>query len=182
SLTVTTASHHLDIAYEVVALSDGSTVQTSGTTPVTMASGTTSATANLTTIDTTRTAVFYTISGGDSAQTSRMPDTAVVVSMHGSNGAGASSLSLARGRSNVTTFAETGRTIGQAYFYKGWANGGAAGGCTTSPCYVAGVEVSVTPRSGTTVWSSIVAAGGAALNPAVAGIGTGRVSVPSNNG
>ncbi len=264
----TTGNHQVDIAYEVISLSDGSTVQTSGTSPTAMAVNTGSVNVTLTTVDTTRTAVFYSTSGGDNNAT-RTPDTTVVIALTGSNGGAASSrltlnratntnlatstawfavsffrcstssgtsydtlctvgasttgttatvnwssvntVLVARSTSTIsaaptngtpytagntlaagvtviysgstasdTSFADTGRTTNQPYFYKVWAKAGATGACTASPCYVAGVEVSVTPRSGSTAWSSLVAAGGATLNPAVAG--TGRVSLPSNNG
>jgi hypothetical protein len=265
ALGVTANNHQVDIGYEVVSLSDGSTVQTSGTTPTAMSG--TSATTNINTIDTTRTAAFYTTSGGDSGGTDRTPSTYVVVSMNGANGSGASSLSFARQDNSVTSttawfavsffrcatasgttydtlctvgasttgtaatvnwsslntvvvarstssisasptngtsysvgntlaagvtvvysgsnasdtsYADSGLTTGTTYFYKVWAKGGTAGSCTASPCYVAGAQASITPRAAPTTWSSIVV-GGAALNPAVAGIGTSRMALGSNN-
>ena len=267
--TVTTSNHQVDIAYEVVSLSDGSTVQTSGTSPSTITGTTASATATLgTAVDTTRTVLFFSNSAGDSGSATRFDDTALTGVVNGSNGTnstltftrgsttsigtdsiawfavsfarcttasgtsydtlctvGASTTGttatvnwsspntvlIARSTSSIsvgptngtspsvgnslgtgvtvvyngstatdTSFPDTGRTVGTQYFYKVWAKGGAAGTCATSPCYVAGVQVSVTPRSSPTAWSSIVAAGGSALNPAVAG--TSRVSLPSNNG
>jgi len=71
-----------------------------------------------------------------------------------------------------------GLTAGTTYFFKIWAKAGNVGACDTPPCYVGGTQGTVTPRTNTT-WSSFVA-GGAALNPAVAG--TGRVSFGSNAG
>lgn len=270
SVNSTTSNQQVDIAYEVVSLSDGSAVQTSGTTPNTITGTTASATATLTTaVDTTRTVLFFSNSAGDNTGSSaRFDDTSLTGVVNGSNGTnstltftrgsttnvgtdsiawfavsfarcttasgtsydtlctvGASATGttatvnwssvntvlVARSTSTIsaapvngtsysagnslgagvtvvysgstasdTSFPDSGRTIGQVYFYKVWAKGGAAAGCSTAPCYVAGVQVSVTPRSGSTAWSSIVAAGGSALNPAVAG--TSRVSLSSNNG
>jgi len=262
----TATGHTVDIAYEVVSLSDGSVVQSSGTSPTTITTTNPSATANLATaVDTTRTVLFFSNSAGD-GNSGRFDDTALTGVVNGSNGTN-STLTFTRGsttsftnsiawftvsffrcstssgvsydtlctvgasttgttatvnwssvntvllvRSTATivlapvngntypvgtsfggvtvvydganatdtTFADSGLTVNQPYFYKMWAKGGAAAACAASPCYTAGVEVSVTPRSGSTAWSSVVAAGGAALNPAVAG--TGRVSLPSNNG
>ena len=263
----TTTGHTVDIAYEVVSLSDGSAVQTSGTSPTTITGTTASASPSLATaVDTTRTVLFFTNSAGD-GNSGRFGDTALTGVVNGSNGTNAtltftrgsttnvntdsvawfavsffrcstssgtsydtlctvgasttgttatvnwssvntvlvarstSTITLAPANGNTysagfsfggvtvvysgsnatdTAFLDTGLTVGQTYFYKVWAKAGTAGGCNTTPCYVAGVEVSVTPRSGATAWSSVVAAGGSALNPAIAG--TSRVSLPSNNG
>jgi len=269
SLNATNNGHQVDIAYEVVALGDGSTVQSSGTSPATINGGAGSATATLTSfVDTTRTVLFLTNSAGDTSQNARFDDTSLTGVVNGSNGTNATltfartsttnvgsdsiawfavsffrcstssgtsydtlctvgasttgttatvnwssvnTVLVARSTSTIgvapangttysagaslgsgvtviysgstasdTSFADTGRAVGQPYFYKVWAKAGAAGTCATGPCYIAGVEVSVTPRSGSTAWSSVVAAGGSALNPAVAG--TGLVSLPSNNG
>src|SRR5262245_27639660 len=93
SVTETTASHQLLITYEVVTLSDGSTVQT-GTTSLT---GTTSSvTATLTTVDTTRTAVFFSVSGGNNGSGGRLDDTSFTGTLNGSNGAAGSSITFAR--------------------------------------------------------------------------------------
>src|SRR5437016_13895294 len=87
----------MDIAYEVVALSDGSTVQTSGTSPTTITGTTASATAALTSfVDTTRTALFFTNSAGDSNQSARFDDTALTGTLSGSNGTN-STLTFTRG-------------------------------------------------------------------------------------
>ena len=261
-------NHNVDIAYEVVSLSDGSTVQSSGTTPTTITGTTASATATLTSfVDVTRTVLFFSNSSGDNNQSARFDDTALTGTVSGSNGtnatltftrgattnAGTNSIAwfavsffrcstssgtsydtlctlgasttgtsvtvnwssvdtvlIARSTSTITlspvngttynppfssggatvvyngsaasdtSFTDTGLVAGQQYFYRAWAKAGNAGTCTSTPCYVASAEVSVTPRTGTTAWSSVVAAGGATLNPAVAG--TSRVSLPSNNG
>lgn len=266
SVTSTTSNHQVNLSYEVVSFSDGTTVQSSGTTPFALASGTASSFTNLASaVDTTRTTVFLSTSGGSSGTNTLADDVRGTGVLSGSNGTNAT-LTFARSASTVatstawfavsffrcstssgtsydtlctvgasttgttvtvnwsslstvliarstatialapangntyavgtsfggvtvvydgalatdTSFVDPGLTVGQPYFYKVWAKGGAAAACAGTPCYVAGVEVSVTPRSGSTAWSSLVAAGGAALNPANAG--TGRVSLPSNNG
>jgi outer membrane protein assembly factor BamB len=73
----------------------------------------------------------------------------------------------------------TGLTAGTTYYYKVWAKGGPVGSCTAAPCYVGGVQGTVTPRTGATAFSSLTL-GGAALNPAVSG--TSRMSLGSNAG
>jgi outer membrane protein assembly factor BamB len=77
-----------------------------------------------------------------------------------------------------TSATATGLVAGTTYYFKLWAKAGDVGSCDTPPCYVGGTQGTVTPRTNTT-WSSFVA-GGAVLNPAVAG--TGRVSFGSNAG
>jgi hypothetical protein len=268
SVNQVNSGEHVDIAYEVVSLSDGSTVQSSGTSPTTITSTTASATVSLTTpVDTTRSVLFFSNSAGDSGQNARFDDAALTGVINGSNGTNstltftraattnvgtdsiawfavsffrcstssgvsydtlctlgasttgttakvnwssvntvlvvrsASTITLAPVNGNTyaagfsfggvtvmydgsnaadTVFPDTGLTVGQTYYYKVWAKGGTVANCNAAPCYVGGVEVSVTPRSTPTAWSSVVAAGGSALNPAIAG--TNRVSLPSNNG
>ena len=263
-----TNNQQIDIAYEVVSLSDGSTVQTSGTTPAAMTGTATTLTVTLPSlVDTTRTMLFTSTSGGNGGNNDYEDVTQTGV-VNGTDGVSASSLTftrahntdvgtistawfavsffrcntasgtaydtlctvgasttgtgatvhwsslntvvIARSTSTIsvsptngtspsvgsslgagvtviyngsaasdTSFAESGLTAGTTYYYKVWAKASTVGSCTASPCYVAGAEASVTPRTNANVWSSIVV-GGAALNPAVAG--TSRVSLGSNNG
>lgn len=105
SLTVITANHQVDIAWEVVSLSDGSTVQTSGAAPTTVIGATAAGSPNLASvIDTTRTVPFFSVSGGDNNAT-RLDDTMFTGVANGSNaGATASSLTFTRGSTtNVGT-------------------------------------------------------------------------------
>ncbi len=269
SQTVTTNNHQVDIAYEVVSLSDGSTVQTSGASPTTVTATTATGTGSLTTVDTTRTAVFFSVSGGSSGTATVYDDTAFTAVLNGA-AAGASSITFTRtdttnvGTNSIawfavsfsrcttpsgvaydtlctlgasttgnaatvnwssvntalllkstsaiaaapvngttyttastisgvpvvysgatatdTSFADSGLTAGTTYHYKMWAKAGPTAACAASPCYMAGTEVTITPRVGNTTWSSIVS-GGAALNPVVAGSTfTAPVSFGSNAG
>ncbi|HEU5193195.1 MAG TPA: hypothetical protein VFW70_00545, partial [Methylomirabilota bacterium] len=104
SLNSTNSNHQVDIAYEVVSLSDGSTVQSSGTSPTTITGTTASATATLSSVvDTTRTVLFWSNSAGDNNQTARFDDTALTGTVSGSNGTNAT-LTFTRGATtNVGT-------------------------------------------------------------------------------
>jgi hypothetical protein len=99
SINNTTANQQVDFAWEVVSLSDGSTVQTSGASPTSVATASASATASLTTsIDTTRTVAFLSFSGGDSGSSNRFDDTSVTGVLSGSNGTNPT-VTFARGTS-----------------------------------------------------------------------------------
>jgi len=74
--SVGTAGHNVDLAYEVVQLSDGSTVQRGNVASTT--SGTTMNSAALTAIDRSATVPFFTVSGGSGTNdttNTRLPDT-----------------------------------------------------------------------------------------------------------
>jgi len=267
-LTATGNNHHVQISWEVVTLNDGSTVQGSGTSPTSLATGTASSSPALTTlVDATRTVAFVSSSGGTATTATLLNDVNTTATIVGSNGATQSAVTLTRndttvassnawfavsffrcgtasglahdtlcpvtlsttgltatvnwssvntviiltGTSSVTatpangngtytagqtiggfTVAysgsvatdtsytqSTGLTAGTTYYYKVWAKAGTVGSCVAAPCYIGGVQGTVTPRTGTTAWSSLTL-GGAALNPAVAG--TSRMSVGSNAG
>jgi hypothetical protein len=266
SLTAITSNHQVEISWEVVSLNDGSTVQGSGTSATTLASGTATTSPNLSTlVDTTRTLLFFSASGGDLGQTGRLDDLSHTGTIAGSDGGSQSEVVFTRLNTSVATsiawFAVSffrcnppsgiahdtlcsaaasaagttatvdwssvnpimvlgatapisvtptngttytagqtiggvlvfysgtdptvtsasagGLTVGTTYYYKMWAKAGPVGSCAVAPCYVGGVQGTVTPRAGATQWTSLVI-GGAALNPVVAG--TGRISFGSNGG
>jgi len=144
SVTETSANHQLLITYEVVTLSDGSTVQT-GTTSLT---GTTSTvTATLTTVDTTRTAVFFSVSGGNNGSGGRLDDTSFTGTLNGSNGASGSSITFAR-----LNTASVG-TISMAWFAVSFFRCNPASG--TSYDSLCTLGVSTTGTTGTALWSSV---------------------------
>ena len=144
SVTETTANHQLLITYEVVTLSDGSTVQT-GTTSITGTTAT--ATATLTTVDTTRTAVFFSVSGGNSGSGGRLDDTSFTGTLNGSNGASGSSITFTRlNTANVGT-------ISMAWFAVSFFRCNPASG--TSYDSLCTLGVSTTGTSATALWSSV---------------------------
>jgi hypothetical protein len=108
SVTATGNNHQLDIGWEVVALSDGSAVQ-NGTSTFTFTAA--SATATLNTVDTTRTALFFSVSGGDALATGRLDDVSLTGTVIGTNG-GAASSSVAFTRLNAVNVG----TISVAWF------------------------------------------------------------------
>ena len=144
SVTETTANHQLLISYEVVTLSDGSTVQT-GTTLLTGTSS--SVTATLTTVDTTRTAVFFSVSGGNNGSGGRLDDTSFTGTLNGSNGTSGSSITFARlNTANVGT-------VSMAWFAVSFFRCNPASG--TSYDSLCTLGVSTTGTTGTALWSSV---------------------------
>jgi len=144
SVTETTANHQLLITYEVVTLSDGSTVQT-GTTSLTGTVAT--ATATLTTVDTTRTAVFFSVSGGNNGSGGRLDDTSLTGTLNGSNGASGSSITFTRlNTANVGT-------ISAAWFAVSFFRCNPASGTSYDSLCTFGV--STTGTSATALWSSV---------------------------
>ena len=144
SQTVTTNNHQLLISYEVVTLTDGSTVQTgTGTITGTNATGT----ATLTTVDTTRTAVFFSVSGGDSGSAARLDDTSLTGTLNGSDGASGSSITFTR--LNTTNVG----TISAAWFAVSFFRCNPASGIDYDTLCTLGV--SSTGTSATALWSSV---------------------------
>jgi hypothetical protein len=104
SIQSTAGGHHLLISWEVVTLTDGSTVQSSGAAPTTIASGTASASPNLTTlVDGTRTVAILSSSGGGAGTTTVFNDVTPTGTIAASDGASASELILTRNDSTVAT-------------------------------------------------------------------------------
>jgi hypothetical protein len=144
SQTVTTNNHQLLISYEVVTLTDGSTVQTgTGTITGTNATGT----ATLTTVDTTRTAVFFSVSGGDSGSAARLDDTSLTGTLNGSDGASGSSITFTR--LNTTNVG----TVSAAWFAVSFFRCNPASGIDYDTLCTLGV--SSTGTSATALWSSV---------------------------
>ena len=95
ALTATANNHHVQISWEVVTLNDGSTVQSSGTTPTALGIGTaTSSPALATLVDTTRTVAFVSSSGGTAGTTSVLNDVNTTGTIIGANGASQSVITL----------------------------------------------------------------------------------------
>lgn len=162
SATETGNNRHVDIAYEVVSLADGSTVQR-GTTS--LASGT-SATATLTAVDTTRTAVAFTVSGGDSESANRIDDTSLTGTLNGANGSGGSSLTFTRlGTSNVG--AVSAASFAVSFFRCNTASGVAA----DTLCTLAASAVGTTATAN---WASV--------NPVLILGGTAPITVTPTSG
>jgi hypothetical protein len=162
-VTATGNNHQVDLAWQVVSLSDGSTVQ-SGT--ATMTGTATTTTTTLTTVDTTRTALFFANSAGDSGSTGRLDDVSLTGTLNGSNGASGSSLTFTRlGASNVGT-------ISAAWFAVSFFRCNTASGVPTDTlCAVAASAVGTTA---TVNWS--------AVNPVIILGGTSPIGVTPTNG
>jgi hypothetical protein len=144
TVTSTSNNHQVDIGWEVVALSDGSTVQ-SGTTTLTGTSA--SSTATLTTLDTTRTVPFFSVSAGD-AGTGRLDDVSLTAALSGSNG-GAASSSLTFTRLSTSNVG----TISAAWFAVSFFRCNTAGGVAYDTlCTLAASAVGTTA---TVNWSSV---------------------------
>ena len=102
ALTATANNHHVQISWEVVTLNDGSTVQSSGTTPTALGIGTaTSSPALATLVDTTRTVAFVSSSGGTAGTTSVLNDVNTTGTIIGANGASQSAITLTRNDTTV---------------------------------------------------------------------------------
>ena len=162
SQTVTTSNHQLLISYEVVTLSDGSTVQTgTGTITGTNATGT----ATLSTVDTTRAAVFFSVSGGDGSA-SRQDDTSLTGTLNGSDGASGSSITFTR--LNTTNVG----TISAAWFAVSFFRCNTASGLAHDTlCTVAASTAALTA---TINWSSV--------NTVILLGGTSSVTATPSNG
>ena len=163
SVTATGNNHQVDIAWQVVALSDGSTVQ-SGTS--TLTGNNTTSTTSMTTVDTTRTALVLANSAGDSGSTGRLDDVSLTGTLNGSNGASGSSVTFTRlGSSNVGT-------ITTAWFAVSFFRCNTASGVTTDTlCTVAASAVGTTA---TVNWS--------AVNPVIILGSTSTIAVTPTNG
>ena len=102
ALTATANNHHVQISWEVVTLNDGSTVQSSGTTPTALGIGTaTSSPALATLVETTRTVAFVSSSGGTAGTTSVLNDVNRTGTIIGANGASQSAITLTRNDTTV---------------------------------------------------------------------------------
>jgi hypothetical protein len=163
AVTQTGNNRQIDLAWEVVSLSDGSTVQ-NGTAILT--GTTTTSAATLTTVDTTRTAVFFSVSGGNSGSANRIDDTSLTGALDGSNGASGSSLTFTRiGTNNVGT-------ISAAWFAVSFFRCNTASGVVADTlCSVAASAVGTTA---TVNWSSV--------NPVIILGGTSPIAVSPTNG
>jgi hypothetical protein len=163
SVTATTNNDQVDIAWQVVALSDGSSVQ-SGTS--TLTGNNTTSTTSLTTVDTTRTVLVFANSAGDAGSTGRLDDVSLTGTLNGSNGASGSSITFARlGASNVGTI--TAPWFAVSFFRCNTASGVA----TDTLCTVA---ASAAGTTATVNWSS--------FNPVIVLGGTSTISVTPANG
>jgi hypothetical protein len=93
--TSTATNLRVDVSWEVVSFSDGTSVQTSAT-PLTF--GTAVGTQNITTVDTTRVVPFHSwqLDSSDTGNNQRVDETSTTVVVNGANGSGASSLSFER--------------------------------------------------------------------------------------
>lgn len=104
SSTATANNHHVGISWEVVSLSDGTTVQTSGAAPAALASGTTAISPNLSTlVDTTRTLAFFSVSGGVAGSTGSLDDLGTTATIAGSDGTAQSEIRFTRNTSSDGT-------------------------------------------------------------------------------
>jgi hypothetical protein len=162
-VTTTSNNHQVDLAWQVVSLSDGSTVQ-NGTTSL---SGTsTSATVNITTVDTTRTALFFVNSAGDSGSTGRLDDVSLTGTINGSNGGSASSISFTRlGNSNIGT-------VAAAWFAVSFFRCNTSSGVSSDT--LCAVAASAAGTTATVNWSSV--------NPVIVVGGVTPVTVTPTNG
>ncbi len=162
TVTATGNNRQADIAYEVVTLSDGSTVQ-SGTTALTGSNGT--STATLTAVDTTRTAVLFTVSGGNSGA-NRIDDTFLTGTLNGSNGGSGSGITFTRlGSNNVGTIAAAWFAV--SFFRCNAASGVVADTLCTLAASAAGTTATVN-------WSSV--------NPVIILGATSPISATPTNG
>lgn len=162
-VTTTGNNRQVDLAWQVVSLSDGSTVQ-NGTT--TMTGPSTTATTNITTVDTTRTALFFANSAGDSGSTGRLDDVALTGTINGSSGSTSSSITFTRlGNSNVGT-------IAAAWFAVSFFRCNTASGVTTDT--LCAVAASATGATATVNWS--------AANPVIIVGGIAPISATPSNG
>jgi hypothetical protein len=85
ALTATTNNHQVQISWEVVALNDGTTVQSSGTGTASITAGNTTTSPNITTVDTTRTVAFFSASGGSAGTNTLINDVMSTGAIAGSN-------------------------------------------------------------------------------------------------
>ena len=165
ALTATANNHHVQISWEVVTLNDGSTVQSSGTTPTAIATGTaTSSPALATLVDTTRTVAFVSSSGGTAGTTSVLNDVNTTGTIIGANGASQSALTLTR---NDTTVASTNAWFAVSFFRCNTASGLAHDTLCT-------VGASTTALTATVNWSSV--------NTVIVLGGTSSVTATPTNG
>ncbi len=165
ALTATANNHHVQISWEVVTLNDGSTVQSSGTTPTALGIGTaTSSPALATLVDTTRTVAFVSSSGGTAGTTSVLNDVNTTGTIIGANGASQSAITLTR---NDTTVASTNAWFAVSFFRCNTASGLAH----DTLCTVGG---STAGLSATINWSSV--------NTVIVLAGTSSVTATPTNG
>ena len=163
-LTATGNNHHVQLSWEVVTLNDGSTVQSSGTSPTAIATGTATSSPTLTTlIDATRTVGIVSSSGGTAGTTSLLNDVNTTGTIVGSNGATQSAITLTR---NDTTVASTNAWFAVSFFRCNTGSGLAHDTLCT-------VSASTTGLTATVNWSSV--------NTAIVLRGTSSVtSTPAN--
>lgn len=165
ALTATANNHHVQISWEVVTLNDGSTVQSSGTTPTALGIGTaTSSPALATLVDTTRTVAFVSSSGGTAGTTSVLNDVNTTGTIIGANGASQSAITLTR---NDTTVASTNAWFAVSFFRCNTASGLAHDTLCT-------VGASTTALTATVNWSSV--------NTVIVLGGTSSVTATPTNG
>jgi hypothetical protein len=146
ALTATTSNHHVQISWEVVTLNDGSTVQSSGTTPTAIATGNaTSSPALATLVDTTRAVAFLSSSGGTAGTITLLNDVNTTGAIIGANGASQSAITLTR---NDTTVASTTAWFAVSFFRCNTPSGLAHDTLCT-------VGASTTGLTATVNWSSV---------------------------
>ncbi len=145
-LTATASNHHVQMSWEVVTLNDGSTVQSSGTSPTTIATGTATSSPALTTlVDTTRTVAFVSSSGGTAGTTTLLNDVNTTAAIVGSNGATQSAVTLTR---NDTTVTSTNAWFAVSFFRCNTASGLAYDTLCTVAASTAGLTATIN-------WSSV---------------------------
>jgi hypothetical protein len=169
----TTANHHVQISWEVVSFTDGTTVQTSGTTPSTIAAGAGSVTPNLTSlVDVTRTVPFFSSSGGGAGSASDFNDAGPRASVAGSNGVSVSELVFQR---NDTVSAVSLSWFAVSFFRCATASGlGHDTLCT--------VGVSALGTQGTVDWTTVDTVVVAASTATITGNLTNGVNYCTNAG
>jgi outer membrane protein assembly factor BamB len=164
-LTATGNNHHVQISWEVVTLNDGSTVQSSGTSPTSIATGTAGSSPALTTlIDSTRTVAIVSSSGGSAGTTSLLNDVATTGTIVGSNWATQSAITLTR---NDTTVTSTNAWFAVSFFRCNTASGLAHDTLCT-------VGASTAALTATVNWSSV--------NTVIVLGGTSSVTATPTNG